>query len=175
MSDGPVEKLGAAPAAPAAPLAGVLVAGWFGVVLVRRRSLCTEQLCDVQRNISLGPTVGIEYHCGVTTRFRARNRPHPSAGRQGLLLAGYPAAAALARHHRGDSRAPRPAGPPQTPRPAGWPAGQPRPRGLQGRNVVERSFNALKQWRGLATRYDKLAVIYRGGAVLAAIVAWLRG
>jgi transposase len=43
------------------------------------------------------------------------------------------------------------------------------------RNVVERSFNALKNWRGLATRYDKLAVIYRGGAVLAAILAWLRG
>jgi transposase len=42
------------------------------------------------------------------------------------------------------------------------------------RNVVERSFNALKQWRGLATRYDKLAVIYRGGAVLAAILTWLR-
>jgi transposase len=26
----------------------------------------------------------------------------------------------------------------------------------KGRNVVERSFNLLKQWRGLATRYDKL-------------------
>jgi transposase len=45
----------------------------------------------------------------------------------------------------------------------------------KGRNVVERSFNTLKNWRGLATRYDKLAVLYRGGAVLAAILAWLRG
>ena len=45
------------------------------------------------------------------------------------------------------------------------------PEAYKGRNVVERSFNALKQWRGLATRYDKLAVIYRGGAVLAAILA----
>jgi transposase len=45
----------------------------------------------------------------------------------------------------------------------------------KGRNVVERSFNALKNWRGLATRYDKLAVLYRGGAVLAAILTWLRG
>jgi transposase len=44
----------------------------------------------------------------------------------------------------------------------------------KGRNVVERSFNALKHWRGLATRYDKLAVVYRGGAVLAAILSWLR-
>jgi transposase len=44
----------------------------------------------------------------------------------------------------------------------------------KGRNVVERSFNALKQWRGLATRYDKLALTYRGGVVLAAIITWLR-
>jgi transposase len=43
------------------------------------------------------------------------------------------------------------------------------------RNVVERSVALLRQWRGLATRYDKLAVIYRGGAVLAAVLAWLRG
>jgi len=42
------------------------------------------------------------------------------------------------------------------------------------RNVIERSFNTLKQWRGLATRYDKLALTYRGGAVLSAIVVWLR-
>ena len=42
------------------------------------------------------------------------------------------------------------------------------------RNVVERSFNDHKQWRGLATRYDKLAAIYRGGAVLRAITIWLR-
>ena len=43
----------------------------------------------------------------------------------------------------------------------------------KGRNVVERSFNDHKQWRGLATRYDKLATTYRGGAVLRAIVIWL--
>jgi transposase len=48
------------------------------------------------------------------------------------------------------------------------------PDAYKGRNVVERSFNTLKNWRGLATRYDKLAVIYRGGAVLAAILTWLR-
>lgn len=42
------------------------------------------------------------------------------------------------------------------------------------RNVVERSFNDHKQWRGLATRYDKLATIYRGGVVLRAITLWLR-
>jgi putative transposase len=43
----------------------------------------------------------------------------------------------------------------------------------KGRNVVERSFNEHKQWRGLATRYDKLASVYRGGVVLRAITIWL--
>ncbi|MBT2565230.1 transposase [Arthrobacter sp. ISL-85] len=38
----------------------------------------------------------------------------------------------------------------------------------KGRNVVERYFNTFKQWRALATRYDKLALTYKGGAVLRA-------
>jgi putative transposase len=37
------------------------------------------------------------------------------------------------------------------------------------RNVIERSFNDHKQWRGLATRYDKLATVYRGGVVLRSV------
>lgn len=43
----------------------------------------------------------------------------------------------------------------------------------KGRNVIERNFNVVKQWRGLATRYDKLAIVYRAGAVLRAITIWL--
>jgi transposase len=43
----------------------------------------------------------------------------------------------------------------------------------KNRNVVERAFNRIKNWRGLATRYDKHAAIYRGGVVLASIVLWL--
>lgn len=43
----------------------------------------------------------------------------------------------------------------------------------RNRNVVERSYNRFKQWRGLATRYDKLAVIFRGGAILRSIIIWL--
>jgi transposase len=39
--------------------------------------------------------------------------------------------------------------------------------------VVERNFNVVKQWRGLATRYDKLAIVYRAAAVLRAITIWL--
>ncbi|MFP5312195.1 MAG: IS5/IS1182 family transposase, partial [Actinomycetes bacterium] len=42
-----------------------------------------------------------------------------------------------------------------------------------GHNVVERNFNTFKQWRALATPYDKLALTYRGGAVLRAISIWL--
>ncbi len=40
--------------------------------------------------------------------------------------------------------------------------------------MIERSFNTTKQWRGLATRYDRLATIYRGAAVLRAITLWLK-
>jgi len=43
----------------------------------------------------------------------------------------------------------------------------------KNRNVVERAFNHLKNWRGLATRYDKHALVYRGGVVLASILLWL--
>ncbi len=42
------------------------------------------------------------------------------------------------------------------------------------RNVVERAFNRLKQWRGIATRYDKTARNYRAGILLAAsVLLWL--
>jgi transposase len=32
----------------------------------------------------------------------------------------------------------------------------------------------LKQWRALATRYDKLAIVYRAATVLVAGITWLR-
>lgn len=44
----------------------------------------------------------------------------------------------------------------------------------KGRNVIERRFCDVKQWRGLATRYDKLAIVYRAGVVLNAVIAWAR-
>ncbi len=40
------------------------------------------------------------------------------------------------------------------------------------RNVIERRFRHLKQWRGLATRYDKHATTYRAAVVLNAVIAW---
>ena len=40
------------------------------------------------------------------------------------------------------------------------------------RNVVERCFNRLKQWRGIATRYDKTAESYRAAVTLASLLMW---
>lgn len=40
------------------------------------------------------------------------------------------------------------------------------------RNVVERCFNRLKQWRGIATRYDKTAECYQAAVTLASLLMW---
>ncbi|MEU3257535.1 IS5 family transposase [Streptomyces albidoflavus] len=40
------------------------------------------------------------------------------------------------------------------------------------RNVVERCFNRLKQWRGIATRYDKTAQSYEAAVTLASLLMW---
>jgi transposase len=44
----------------------------------------------------------------------------------------------------------------------------------RGRNVVERCFNRLKQWRGIAMRSDKTARSYRAAIALAATLIWIR-
>lgn len=44
----------------------------------------------------------------------------------------------------------------------------------RNRNVVERSFAYVKQWQGLAARYDKLAITYRATAGISAMLTWLR-
>lgn len=38
------------------------------------------------------------------------------------------------------------------------------------RNTVERGYNRLKQWRGIATHYDKYALTYLGGVLLTCAV-----
>jgi len=43
----------------------------------------------------------------------------------------------------------------------------------KGRNVVERSFNRLKSWRGIAMRSDKTARNYQAGVTLAAALIWI--
>lgn len=42
------------------------------------------------------------------------------------------------------------------------------------RNVVERCFNRLKQFRGLATRYAKRAAYYTAEITIAATILWLQ-
>lgn len=42
------------------------------------------------------------------------------------------------------------------------------------RNRIERFFNKLKQFRRVATRYDKLLVNFMGFVKLAAIAIWLK-
>ncbi len=42
------------------------------------------------------------------------------------------------------------------------------------RNVVERCFSRLKQFRDLATRYAKRAAYYQAEITIAAIILWLR-
>jgi putative transposase len=44
------------------------------------------------------------------------------------------------------------------------------PRRYAQRNTVERGFGRLKQWRGIATRYDKYALTYLGGALLGSAI-----
>ena len=41
-------------------------------------------------------------------------------------------------------------------------------------NQIERAFNRLKQFRTVATRYDKLRVRYQATVTIASIMIWLR-
>lgn len=51
-----------------------------------------------------------------------------------------------------------------------WPDALPHGRAPPGRGT---GFNQRKNWRELPTRYDKHALVYRGGLVLAAMLLWL--
>ena len=42
------------------------------------------------------------------------------------------------------------------------------------RNLIERFFAKLKQFRRVATRYDKLLANFRGFVLIAAITIWLK-
>jgi transposase len=41
------------------------------------------------------------------------------------------------------------------------------------RNVVERCFNRLKQYRAIATRYDKTRESYQAAVTIASILLWI--
>jgi transposase len=42
------------------------------------------------------------------------------------------------------------------------------------RNLIERFFCTLKNFRAIATRYDKLASTFMAGVLLACVVIWLK-
>jgi transposase len=46
------------------------------------------------------------------------------------------------------------------------------PETYKQRNVIERMFGRLKDFRRIATRYDKLAANFAAAVALAAIVTW---
>ncbi|MGW6483571.1 transposase [Streptomyces sp. NPDC055059] len=99
----------------------------------------------------------------------ARLRPR----RQGLQLPRDPDLAATPRHR---AHHPRAGGPSPQPAPARQPGGRPPAFDKQvykRRDVVERCFNRLKQWRGIATRYDKTAESYKAAVTLASLLMWV--
>lgn len=48
------------------------------------------------------------------------------------------------------------------------------PEHYKRRNTVERCFQKIKTWRGLATRYDKAPESYEAGLRLRASIMWLK-
>ncbi|GAT85178.1 transposase [Streptomyces sp. F-3] len=82
------------------------------------------------------------------------------------------------RYPGGDFRTGRPAGQPAAARTGRWrgPVGGRPPafdrEAYKQRNTIERCINRLKQWRGIATRYDKTATIYLAGLHIAGIFLW---
>ncbi len=41
-----------------------------------------------------------------------------------------------------------------------------------GRNLIARAFCRLKDWRRIATRYDKLAINFASAVAVAAVILW---
>jgi transposase len=99
---------------------------------------------------------------GRPGRGRPRKRPAKLAGDKGYS---YPSARRLLR--RRGITAVIPTRSDQARRPGLDRAG------YRGRNRVERSVGRLKQFRRVATRYDKRAVNYLTWVTLATVVAWL--
>lgn len=93
--------------------------------------------------------------------------------RQGLRHPRYPHLPALARHQRDHPRTPRPASQPSPPRQQRRPPTSFDPTAYRRRNVVERCFNRLKQYRSIATRHDKTATSYQGWLDLTTLLMWL--
>lgn len=46
------------------------------------------------------------------------------------------------------------------------------PEAYRDRNMIERAFCGLKDWRRIATRYDKLAINFASAVAIAAVIIW---
>ena len=123
---------------------------------------CSRTCCDALRVPRRGPG-------------RPRTRPDAVLGDKAYSSRGNRALLRAPRHHRRHRRTRRPGRAPQTPRrPRAAGHRRSTPRRTRAATSSNARFNVFKQWRGLATRYDKLALTYRGGVVLRAIITWLR-
>ncbi|TXD00016.1 transposase [Streptomyces sp. ISID311] len=116
---------------------------------------------------------------GTGTQARHGTRPDTSLDRvlthtapHGPRTAGRPGRRAWLPGGADDPTALGPGRQPQTPRRPWRQAAAFDRDAYRRRNTVERCINKLKQWRGLATRYDKTATIYLAGLDLAALFIW---
>lgn len=129
------------------------------------------------RGPELGRFGGFHDRAGSPARGRGPQRgPRPTGptGQPTCVLGVFfprdPQPLAQARYPDGD---PRPGRPATSPTAAGKPGRQAtglRPRDLQALQHVERCINRLKQWRGIATRYEKTATICLAGLHVAGSV-----
>jgi transposase len=87
--------------------------------------------------------------------------------RSGLQLAGLPTAASLALYPTHDRAAAQSA---EAVRRVPRTTAKLRRRSLCRRNMIEWCVGKLKQWRGIATRYEKRAVNYQTAVVMPALI-----
>jgi len=141
--------------------------------LTTKIHLAVDSSLHVLAVITAGQRTGVhrghEPYPRASDRWRTTTRPPCSRpGRPGVLLAAHPrvpAPAADPAHHPGE------AGPGRTPPPSGvggWPPAFDREM-YKRRNRVECRIGLLKQARGVATRYGKLAVRYEATVQLTLI------
>lgn len=104
---------------------------------------------------------------------RARRRPDHVVADKGYTTKAF--RAWLRQHHikatipeRVDQHAARQRRGPDGGRPPGFDRGI-----YKRRNIVERYFNRLKHYRGIATRYDKTATSYTAAINLTCLLEWL--
>lgn len=105
---------------------------------------------------------------------RPRRRPNRTLGDKGYS---YPSCRAVFRERGIEVMIPERSDQRERRKAKGRAGGRPRcfDRAVyRNRNVVERCFLRLKQWRRVATRYDKNVSCYQAWITLANIIIWLR-